>query len=48
MSLFVIIATFAILAYMFHRIMQIGKRPPGMPPGPPTVPLLGNNHQVRL
>jgi hypothetical protein len=48
MSLFVAIAVFAVLAYALHRTVQIGKRPLGMPPGPPTVPLFGNNLQVCL
>jgi hypothetical protein len=48
MSPFIVVAAFAILAYTVYRLMQIGKRPPGMPPGPPTIPVLGNNHQVRL
>lgn len=28
------------------RIVRIGRRPSGLPPGPPTVPVLGNIHQV--
>lgn len=30
------------------RVLRIGRRPAGYPPGPPTVPLLGNIHQVKL
>ena len=26
------------------RLLQIGKRPKGYPPGPPTIPVLGNLH----
>ncbi|OIW32566.1 cytochrome P450 [Coniochaeta ligniaria NRRL 30616] len=31
---------------LVYRVMRIGKRHPRMPKGPPTVPLLGNAHQI--
>ncbi len=35
-----------IVFYGIFRVLQIGKRPSDFPPGPPTVPILGNIHQV--
>ncbi|KAK8028131.1 cytochrome P450 [Apiospora marii] len=32
------------LGYVLTKLLRIGRRPPGYPPGPPTVPLLGNLH----
>lgn len=37
----------AALAYQLWRLLQIGRRPSDYPPGPPTVPILGNIHLVR-
>jgi hypothetical protein len=30
------------------RLLSIGRRPKSYPPGPPTVPILGNLHQVSM
>ena len=32
------------LLFVLYRLLRIGRRPPGYPPGPPTVPILGNIH----
>lgn len=34
------------IIYGIYEIFQIGKRPKDIPPGPPTVPILGNIHLV--
>ncbi|CAF9929816.1 MAG: hypothetical protein HETSPECPRED_007462 [Heterodermia speciosa] len=32
--------------YGLLRVLRIGRRGRGLPPGPPTVPILGNEHQI--
>ncbi|TVY53947.1 Cytochrome P450 monooxygenase patI [Lachnellula cervina] len=39
------IAAFA-AALGLYRLLQVGKRDPRMPKGPPTLPILGNFHQI--
>jgi hypothetical protein len=31
-----------------YRLLQIGKREPGLPPGPPTIPIFGNMLQIPI
>ncbi|OCK74678.1 putative cytochrome P450 oxidoreductase [Lepidopterella palustris CBS 459.81] len=36
----------ALALYGIYRLSQLGKRDPRMPKGPPTMPILGNMHQI--
>lgn len=38
-----IVAT-ALAVILLYRLSRIGQRPKGLPPGPPTLPLIGNLH----
>jgi hypothetical protein len=32
--------------FVLFNVLKVGRRAPGLPPGPPTIPILGNLHQV--
>lgn len=37
-----------VFLYCLVVILRIGRRPKDLPPGPPTVPILGNLHLVSI
>lgn len=35
-----------VLAWLLYRFLSLGSRSKGLPPGPKTIPLLGNAHLI--
>lgn len=46
MSYPLIISILCVVAFLVYKGFHVGKRDPRLPPGPPTIPFLGNAHII--
>lgn len=46
MGLVIIAPAAALVCFVLYALLFIGRREKDLPPGPPTIPILGNLHQI--
>jgi hypothetical protein len=48
MTAWLYIGCVAMFTVFVNKVWNIGRRPADIPPGPPTLPILGNLHQMPI